>query len=130
FKVILREKHFDYHEIFNLTKARNLDDNSLQTIRRQRIDPVAEAINYEQEISEEVKEKKMASLLRANVFSKVEINNHVTYLLDSNDRIKASQIPLESNEDFVKLILIFLFSKSVGMKYDIKVLNYEAKIGE
>ncbi len=129
FKVILKEKQLDYDSIFNLVRVRNLDDNSLQTVRRQRIDPVAEEINYEQEIPEDVKERKMASLIRANIFSKSEINSHVTYLLSDSDSIKASEVPLESNEDYVKLILIFLFSKSVGMKYDVRLLNYDARIG-
>lgn len=128
FKIILKEKTFNYSEIFNLTRMRNLDDNSLQTIRRPRIDPVVEEVNYQQEISDEVKERKMASLLKANIFSKQEINKYVSYILGDLQSIKASDIELETNEDFVKLILIFLFSKSVGMIYDVKLLNYDARI--
>src|SRR5690554_7606238 len=74
FKVILSDKKIDYSQIFNLFRARNLDENSLQTVRRPRVDAVAEPIDYDQDISEEVKERKMASLLKANIFSKKEIN--------------------------------------------------------
>lgn len=130
FKVILKEKEFDYSSIFNLVRARNLDDNSLQTVRRPRVDAVAEEINYEQFISEEVKERKMESILRSNRFNKSEINKHVENILDGRDYIKASEIEIETNEDFVKLILIFLFSKSVGMKYDVRLLNYDVRIGQ
>src|SRR5690606_14921412 len=46
FKLILSEKKVDYSQIFNLFRARNLDENSLQTVRRPRVDAVAEAIDY------------------------------------------------------------------------------------
>lgn len=129
FKVILSDKKIDYSQIFNLFRARNLDENSLQSVRRPRVDAVAEAIDYDQDISDEVKERKMKSLLKANIFSKKEINNFVAYILGENNKILASQIELESNDDFVKLILIFLFSKSIGMIYDVKLLNYDTRIG-
>lgn len=129
FKVILSDKKIDYSQIFNLFRARNLDENSLQTVRRPRVDAVAEPIDYDQDISEEVKERKMASLLKANIFSKKEINNFVNYQLGEAPKMLASQIELEGNDDFVKLILVFLFSKSVGMSYDVRLLNYDTKIG-
>jgi len=129
FKIILSDKKVDYSQIFNLFRARNLDENSLQTVRRPRVDAVAEEIDYNQDISDEVKERKMASLLKANLFSKKEINNYVTYLLGDAPKILASHIELESNDDFVKLILIFLFSKSTGMVYDVRLLNYDTRIG-
>ncbi|WP_162163976.1 Wadjet anti-phage system protein JetA family protein [Acholeplasma hippikon] len=130
FKIILKEKEFDYSKIFNLVRARNLDDNSLQTVRRPRVDAIAEEVNYQQEISEEVKEQKLAAMMKANRFNKSEINKFVDLLLDGRDYIKASEINVEDNEDFVKLILIFLFSKSVGMKYDVRLLNYDVRIGQ
>lgn len=129
FKVILSDKKIDYSQIFNLFRARNLDENSLQTVRRPRVDAVAEPIDYDQDISEEVKERKMANLLKANIFSKKEINNFVNYQLGEAPKMLASQIELEGNDDFVKLILVFLFSKSVGMSYDVRLLNYDTKIG-
>src|SRR5690606_329890 len=130
FKIVLKEKEFDYTPLFNLVRARNLDDNSLYKERRQRIDPVAEEVNYEQEIPEDVKERKLASIIKASIYTKSEINQHVLYLLGDSDKIKASEIQIETNEDYVKLILIFLFSKSVGMKYDVKLLNYDVRIGD
>lgn len=129
FKLILSEKKIDYSQIFNLFRARNLDENSLQTVRRPRVDAVAEPIDYDQDISDEIKERKMASLLKANIFSKKEINNYVAYLLGDQSKILASEIELEGNDDFVKLILIFLFSKSIGMIYDVKLLSYDTRIG-
>jgi hypothetical protein len=72
----------------------------------------------------------MASLLRQNIYSKQEINKYVQYLLNEGDSIKASSVPLETNEDFIKLILIFLFSKSVGMSYDVKLLNKDVMLNQ
>src|SRR5690606_6905508 len=80
FKVLLKEKHFDYSSIFNLVRVRNLDDASIYSPRRQRIDPVAEDINFEQEISDEIKERKLSLLMKQNIYSKIEINNYVQYL--------------------------------------------------
>ncbi len=130
FKVLLKEKHFDYSSIFNLIRARNLDDGSIYSPRRQRIDPVAEDINFEQEISDDIKERKLSLLLKQNIYSKVEINKYVQYLLTESDITKASLVPLETNEDFVKLILIFLFSKSVGMSYEVKLLNKDVTLNQ
>src|SRR5690606_7970390 len=130
FKVLLKEKHFDYSSIFNLIRARNLDDGSIYSPRRQRIDPVAEDINFEQEISDDIKERKLALLMKQNIYSKIEINKYVEYLLTDSDVTKASLVPLESNEDFVKLILIFLFSKSVGMSYEVRLLNKDITLNQ
>ena len=130
FKVLLKEKHFDYSSIFNLIRARNLDDGSIYSPRRQRIDPVAEDINFEQEISDDIKERKLSLLMKQNIYSKIEINKYVQYLLTESDTTKASLVPLETNEDFVKLILIFLFSKSVGMSYEVRLLNKDITLNQ
>lgn len=130
FTLILNQKHFDYSEVFNLFNARNLDDESLQTIRRKRVDAVADEINYDQEISDEVRERKMATLVRSSIYSKRAIDTHVKYLLSETDVVKASETPLDTNEDFIKLILIFLYSNSVGMSYKISLLNYDANVGD
>ena len=39
----------------------------------------------------------------------------------------ASDVQIETQEDYVKLILIFLYSKSVGMHYDVQLLGKECK---
>ncbi|WP_162150660.1 Wadjet anti-phage system protein JetA family protein [Acholeplasma equifetale] len=130
FQIILKEKQFDYSQIFNLFRARNLDDASLYTVRRKRVDPIPEEIDYDQDIPEDIKREKLRTIMKQNVFSKVEINKHVNYLLEDKEVIKASEVPLETNEDFVKLILIFLYSKSIGMSYDVRLLTYDVKIGD
>ena len=59
--------------------------------------------------------------------NKKEIDEHVKQLLEGKQSIEASQINLETQEDFVRLILIFLYSKSVGMHYDVEPLGKECK---
>ena len=49
-------------------------------------------------------------------------------IYNGESRIKASEVLLETNEDFVKLI-VFLYSKSVDVIYDVRLLNYQARIG-
>lgn len=71
----------------------------------------------------------MVSLFKVNLFFKKEINNYVIYLLGDVLKILVSYIELELNDDFVKLILIFLFSKLIGMVYDVRLLNYDMRIG-
>ncbi len=129
FKIILKEKEFDYTNIFNLSDIRNVDSGSLFTIRRRRVEPEPEIIDYDYDIPDDIKERKIAQLTKANIYSKIEINNHVKYLLNGESRIKASEVLLETNEDFVKLILVFLYSKSVDVIYDVRLLNYQARIG-
>lgn len=129
FKIILKEKEFDYTNIFNLSDIRNVDSGSLFTIRRRRVEPEPEIIDYDYDIPDDIKERKIAQLTKANIYSKIEINKHVKYLLNGESRIKASEVLLETNEDFVKLILVFLYSKSVDVIYDVRLLNYQARIG-
>jgi len=128
FKIILKEKEFNYNDIFNLVDIRNLDSGSLFSVRRRRAVPEPSIIDYDYDIPDDVKERKLAQLTKANIFSKVEINKYVKYLLNNTNSIKASEVIIESNEDFVKLILVFLYSKSIGVSYDVKLLNYQTRI--
>ena len=59
---------------------------------------------------------------------KKEIDLYVRSLLADKKQIEAKDIQLDTQEDFVKLILIFLYSKSVGMHYDIKLLDHKCKV--
>jgi hypothetical protein len=128
FRIVMTKKELDYGSMFNLTQARNLDTQSLYNQRRMRIETVAEEILFDDDlISEEYRQEKIKALLKNNIFGKKEIDQHVKDLLDGKKYVDASTINLETQEDFVKLILIFLYSKSVGMHYDVEVLSKECK---
>ena len=128
FTIVLGQKDFDYTTLFYLTQARNLDTNSLYNQRRMRAETIAEEIIFdESSISDEYRQEKIKALLKNNIYGKKEIDEHVKSLLDGNPSIEAAQINLETQEDFVKLILIFLYSKSIGMHYDVDPLGKECR---
>lgn len=129
FKIILSGKKFDYSILFNLTGARNLDTESLYNVRRKRIDPVVEEIDsFDFELDDDIREQKIQDMLRLGIFSKVEIDRHVKTILNGETYIEAKDLLLETTEDFIRLILIFLYSKSVGVSYDVNLLNHEVKV--
>lgn len=128
FRIVLGQKDFDYSKLFFMVQAKNVDTASLYNQRRMRIEPVIEEITFdENQISDEYRQEKIRALLKNNIYGKKEIDEHVKQLLDGNKTIEASQINLETQEDFIRLILIFLYSKSVGMHYDIEPLGRECK---
>jgi hypothetical protein len=128
FKIILTQKEVNYNQLFFISQMRNLDTGSLYNQRRMRAEPVIEEITFDDDmISEEYRREKIKALLKNNIYGKKEIDEHVRHLLNGEKTIEAQHIPIETQEDFVKLILIFLYSKSVGMHYDIELLGKECK---
>ncbi len=128
FRVIMANKVEDYTKLFNITQVRNLDTYSLYNQRRARIEPVSEEIFFEDDmISDEYRKEKIKALLKNNIYGKKDIDQHVRDLLGGEKSIEAANINLETQEDFVKLILIFLYSKSVGMHYDIELMGKDCK---
>jgi hypothetical protein len=126
FRIVLSAKDFDYASLFHLVQNRNLDTQSLYNQRRLRQEPIPEQILFDpSQISDEYRQEKIRALLKNNIYGKKEIDMHVKYLLAEKTSILASEIPLETQEDFVKLILIFLYSKSVGMHYTIDLKKEE-----
>ncbi|MGI6787603.1 MAG: Wadjet anti-phage system protein JetA family protein [Acholeplasmataceae bacterium] len=130
FKIVVdsNEEDFDYSSLFNLFHARNLDTESLYTQRRLRIDTDPEPVTVLDDlISDEYKRRKIQFLVKNNIYGKKEINRYVLSQLSYAGEIEASELPLETEEDYIKLILIFLYSRSVGMDYHVEMLNRETK---
>lgn len=128
FKIVLTDDSFDYNQIIHLSQIKNLDTNSLYNRRRVRIDTKPDELFIDDDfISDDRKREKIALLLKHNVYGKKEIDKYVSRLLDGKKEILASDVSIDSQEEYVKLILIFLYSKSVGMSYDVELLEYEAK---
>lgn len=124
FKIVVGARDFDYNQLFNLSQIRNLDTQSLYNQRRVRIETIPEAIVFDDDmISEEFRQEKLSRLLKNNIYNKKEINAYVDSLLRNQSQIEAANVPLDTQEDYVRLILIFLYSKSVGMHYDIELLG-------
>lgn len=122
FKIVLDQKGFDYTALFNLVQIRNIDTQSLYNQRRLRLETVPEEILFDPDtITDEYRQEKIRMLLKNNIYGKKEIDQYVKGLIKEHDMINACDIPLDTQEDFVRLILIFLYSKSTGMHYDIEM---------
>lgn len=121
FRIVLSQKAFDYNQLFHLIQPRNIDTESLYNQRRPRVYAEPEEIYYDDNIiGEDFKREKIRALLKNNIYGKKEIDAYVKTLLGGNGSIQASEIQLETQEDLVRLILIFLYSKSTGMHYQIE----------
>ena len=78
-------------------------------------------------ISDVYRKEKIKALLKNNIFGKKEIDKYVVQLLGNNQSIEAKNVNIDSEEDYVKLILIFLYSKSVNMHYDVILTSERCK---
>lgn len=126
FKVVLSDDDFDFNSILNVAQIKNLDTASLYNQRRYRMDSIPEELfDMEDFFTEEDKERRIQKILENSIYSKREINKYVLELLRDRRSLKASEIIVNSKEEYIKLVLIFLYSKSVGMEYDIELLNTE-----
>lgn len=133
FKIIINDEKetINYTDLFNLVGIRNLEEGSLYNPRRQRVEAVAEEIYYDEDyIDYETKQRKIELLTKHNIYSKIEINKYVKQLLLTDDSIEAVECPLQTQEDFIRLILIFLYSKSIGVAYDIKPLPKTVRVND
>ncbi len=128
FRIIMSQKDVDLNQLFYVTQARNLDSDSLYNQRRLRVQPEPQEIDFEDSfISEEYRMSKIKQLLKNNIYGKKEIDLHVKSLLGEQKKIEAKDVLLDTQEDYVKLILIFLYSNSVGMHYSVELTKNKCK---
>ena len=128
FRIVLNQKDIDLNQLFNISQIRNLDTDSLYNPRRARIKAEPEEITFDDSlITEDYRKEKIKALLKNNIYGKKEIDSYVKSLLKDQKEIEAKDIALDTQEDYVKLILIFLYSKSVGMHYDVVLLKDKCK---
>ena len=76
-------------------------------------------------MSDDERRERLQAILRHGAYSKREINKYVINILNGANSIKASELAINDQEDYIKLILIFLYSKSINMDYDVESLGYE-----
>lgn len=130
FKIVLEDDEFEYNDVIHLRQIKNLDTSSLYNQRRTRIDTEPEELYIGDEfIDDDVKRDKIAAMLKNNMYSKREIDRHVRILLEDLNvtEVKASDLLIDDQESYIKLILIFLYSKSTGINYGIEMLSYDTK---
>ena len=126
FKIVLANEEFNYNDIINIAQIKNLDTESLYNARRPRVESEPEELYFDESpFTEEQRNKYMKNLMRHSQYSKTEINKYVKDLLNGEQAILASEIPVDNEEDYIKLILIFLYSKSVNIQYDVELMDKE-----
>src|SRR5690554_344566 len=126
FKLVLKDEDFDYNSVLNLAQIKNLDTYSLYNQRRQRVDTEPdELIITDDFMSDDERRERLQVILRHGAYSKKEINKHVLNILNGSKTVKASELEIKNQEDYIKLILIYLYSKSINMDYDVESLGYE-----
>lgn len=128
FKIVLEDDEFEYNDILNLRQIRNLDTESLYNQRRTRIDSDPEELEIGFDvISEDEIKNQISSMFIYERYSKKEINNHALKILLENGSIKASEINITDQESYVKLMLVYLYSQSTSIGYEIEQLDYVTK---
>lgn len=102
---------------FNLFSSKNLDRNSLYTAREvNRSKAELDKINVG-EIDAGYTDEKIQEIMRSTEFSYDEIGKYAQKLLKGKVKIRASEMPSGSNQEFVKIVLLYLYSRSHGCKY-------------
>lgn len=114
-----KDENIEYNHLFNLTYSKNLDENSMYTQRIYRKDPSPEPIDLFFQADEKDRIKAMEKLMKNNIYGKKAINEYVSKLLNDKNIFEAKDIIINSDEDFVKIILIFIYSRSTNMCYTI-----------
>jgi len=127
FKLMMSQEDYDFSQIFNLVNVRNIDTQSLYSIRRLREEPIIEELD-EVEFDDEAYQASLLKVLRPSNMTKEDINDYVNYLLKDRNVINASDLDIKDDNDIIRLLLIFVYSKSIGVEYDIQMLNQEAKL--
>lgn len=111
---------------FNLFSCKNLDRNSLWTARevsrsRTELDKIVVG-----EIDAGVADEKINEIMRSTEFSYDEIGKYAKKLLDGRVKIRASEMPNGSSQEFVKIVLLYLYSRSYDCEY--RVVSTDEKV--
>lgn len=111
---------------FNLFSSKNLDRNSLWTARevnrsRAELDKIAVV-----ELDAGFADEKINEIMRSTEFSYDEIGKYAKKLLDGRVKIRASEMPSDSSQEFVKIVLLYLYSRSYDCKY--RVVSTDEKV--
>lgn len=102
-----------------LSTNRNVDESSLYTPRKFVKREAVKLLEVEK-LTEEEQLEEAEKLFKANVFSKVEINKYVLSKLGDKDEITSSEMPLATTEDYLFLIIAYLYGASEKMAYTVE----------
>lgn len=109
----------DYSEIIDIHSCRNIDEHSLYS-RAFNKEKKTQLPTQIPEILEDEVAANFDAIFGADEFSKSKINEFVLCLFGNKERIAINEIPIKSEEDFLKLVLIQIYSQYEEMIYQIK----------
>ncbi len=131
FERVLSSDHQKTFGFVRLTDTRNLDHDSLYVERRaaERIAPVRIALS-QKPLDQAMVDKAMQELKKNQRYSIRTINHDVLQLLNGKDQVIASETPLETYDDYVRLILIYLYSRNDEAIYTSEPLGIKATVNK
>ena len=109
----------DYSEIIDIHTCRNIDEHSLYS-RAFNKEKKTQLPTQIPEILEDEVAANFDAIFGEDEFSKSKINEFVLCLFGNKERIAINEIPIKSEEDFLKLVLIQIYSQYEEMIYQIK----------
>lgn len=109
----------DYSEIIDIHTCRNIDEHSLYS-RAFNKEKKTQLPTKIPEILEDEVAANFDAIFGEDEFSKSKINEFVLCLFGNKERIAINEIPIKSEEDFLKLVLIQIYSQYEEMIYQIK----------
>ena len=117
-------------ELIRIYSSAVLDEKSLYTPIEGKKAFEPEMLLYE-EPDQELRDEKMRRMLEklARVLNPEKVNNYVEKQLGGRQEMLASELPLGSTDDFVKMIYIRLYGQRKNMKYTIAVKERIKKDG-
>lgn len=118
-KALKSSEEEDFSNIIKIPTCQNIDENSLYS-RAFNKEKKAELPTRIPEIPEEEVIDSFNSIFGEDKFSKNKINDFVLNLLGDREVIKVDELQIENDEDFLRLILIQIFSQYEEMIYQIK----------
>ncbi len=109
----------DFGDIINIQTCQNIDENSLfsRAFNKAR---KTELPTHIPEISDDEVASSFDVILGEDEFSKGKINEFIKDILKNKERIKITEIPIENEKDFLKLIFIQIYSQYEEMIYTIE----------
>lgn len=128
YALVLNDRIDDY-KFINMIDTRSLDKESLFTPRK-----IYEKIHSYQlpfdisGIDEDKKQDTFSTLMGYKKYSLDSINKYVNVKLGNNQLIKASELNPESYDDYIYLILIYLYSRNIEAVYTVDKLDYYVDI--
>lgn len=109
----------DYSEIIDIHSCRNIDEHSLYS-RAFNKEKTTQLPTQIPEILEDEVAANFDAIFGEDEFSKSKINEFVLCLFGNKERIAINEISIKSEEDFLKLVLIQIYSQYEEMIYQIE----------